>query len=338
MPIEDFESHFLEYVGLVITLKCPIECAHCIVEAGPHRSEEIEREKSFLWISQIADYRNGAIKRIILTGGEPFCNLILLSDIIKFSNEKGLNCSVVTNAFWAKTETSAKKVLKSLQFLDFIGISTDIYHQKSIPILNVKNAVIAAKACDIPFGINICTDSKEDLRYLEILKELSTFADKDNITTALISPVGRAASTTLSKKFQYCKEPPEFACSAASIPVIFPDGNVYGCNGPFITLPPFNPMLLGNINCESINDIFDRAQKNPVLHAIRIWGPKRIVEILQENDMGEYLPNKYIAGSLCNVCYDIFKEPEICRYLEREMNNQKFVKYISAGREYYLDE
>ena len=193
MPIEEFESHFLEHVGLIITLKCPIECAHCILEAGPHRNEEIELEKAFLWISQIADYRNGAIKRIILAGGEPFCNLKQLCAIIKFSNEKRLKCSVVTNAFWAKTETDAKKVLMSLPSLDFIGISTDIYHQEFIPVLNVKNAVIAAKACGIPFEIIVCTESKKDPRYLEVLKELSSITDKDDVKTAIIFSVGRAA-------------------------------------------------------------------------------------------------------------------------------------------------
>lgn len=338
MPIEEFESHFLDYVGLVITLKCPIECAHCILEAGPHRSEEIGLKNSFLWISQIADYCKGAVKGIILTGGEPFCNLEQLCDIIKFSNERKLKCSVVTNAFWAKNETDAKRVLMSLPSLEFMGISTDIYHQESIPVLNVKNAIIAAKACAIPYKIIVCTESKKDPRYLDILKELSTVTDNVDVKTAIIIPVGRGASTIFINKFQSCEESPEFACNVASTPVIFPDGNVYGCIGPFIHLPPFNPMLLGNINSESLNDIFDRAQKNPILHAIRIWGPKRIAEILRENDMGEYLPKKYVANSLCNACYTIFKEPKICRYFEREMHNPKFVDYVSEGRKYYLDE
>jgi len=338
MPIEEFETHFLEYVGLITTLNCPIECAHCILEAGPHRSEVISQENAFSWISQIAEYHNGAVKGIILTGGEPFWDLVHLHNIIKFSNEKGLNCSVVTNAFWAKTDVDAKKILLSLLPLDFIGISTDIYHQESIPVLNIKNAIIAAKAYDIPFEIIVCTADKKDPRYLDIIKELSVFTDQDDIITAIIFPVGRAASTNLSKKFQYCEAVPEFACNAASIPVIFPDGNVFGCIGPLITLPPFNPMLLGNINSESLNDIFDRAQKNPVLHAMRIWGPKKIVEILEENGMGEYLPKMFVSNSLCSACYSIFKAPENCRYFEKEMRNPKFVEYVSEGRKYYLDE
>jgi len=54
--------------------------------------------------------------------------------------------------------------------------------------------------------------------------------------------------------------------------------------------------------------------------------------------MGEFLPQEYYSGSLCDVCYSLFREPKICKYFEEEMSNPEFIKYVSDGRKYYLDE
>ena len=76
------ELPFLKSIGLAMTFRCPISCAHCIVRAGPQREEEMSLEEAFEWIRQIACYRNGHIKMLSLTGGEPFHDLNRLEKLI----------------------------------------------------------------------------------------------------------------------------------------------------------------------------------------------------------------------------------------------------------------
>ena len=53
---------FLANIGFMLTYKCTIACPHCVVDAGPHRKEEMSLEHSFDWIEQARNYRDGHIK------------------------------------------------------------------------------------------------------------------------------------------------------------------------------------------------------------------------------------------------------------------------------------
>ncbi len=76
MPADKFvEMPFLTNIGFVMTYRCQVACKHCIIEAGPDRKEEMLLRHAFDWIKQIASFRNGHIKGLSLTGGEPFFNI-----------------------------------------------------------------------------------------------------------------------------------------------------------------------------------------------------------------------------------------------------------------------
>jgi MoaA/NifB/PqqE/SkfB family radical SAM enzyme len=45
---------FLESLGLSVTTRCPVACSHCIVEAGPRRTEEMSAEDVGEWLRQAA--------------------------------------------------------------------------------------------------------------------------------------------------------------------------------------------------------------------------------------------------------------------------------------------
>ncbi len=133
--------------------------------------------------------------------------------------------------------------------------------------------------------------------------------------------------------------PSDAACIMASYPVVFPDGKVIGCVGPPIVMPAYNPLYLGNLHNETIKDIFDRSQHNYILHAIRVFGPHRLVKLLAANGYGHLLPDRYIENATCDVCYRLFSSKEICTVLNRlSEDDQEFRLQIQYGRYYYLSE
>ena len=331
------EMPYLRNIGLIVTYKCQVACPHCIIEAGPDRKEETRLDDAFNWMNQIADYRNGYIKVLSLTGGEPFYDIEKLKALSSFGEQKGLLVSAVTNAFWALTPQKATKILKELPSIKMLAISADVYHQKNIPFQRVKNAIRAAKKLDVPFQIGVCTENQDDSGYQNMIKKLQKITQPDKIKTAIVFPVGRALNIT-NPKYVTSDEPPISACSAGSAPIIFPNGNILGCIGPVIDIKFANPLLLGNLNNTSLEEILNRSEINPIYHAIRIWGPKKIISMIKEAGLGKNLPTKYIKDSICYACYSLMANTEIGKFLESLANEPEFIRKVAYARLYYLRE
>lgn len=339
MPSDELnEMPFLRNIGFIMTYRCQIACPHCIIEAGPHRKEEMQIEDALEWIQQIASYRNGYIKVLSLTGGEPFYNIDNLIKISAFGEKCGLLVSAVTNAFWATTQEEAIGVLRELPSIKMLAISTDAYHQISIPFERVKNAVFAAKVCDLPYNIAVCTENENDTEYKEILKKLHEITEIDTINTAVTFPAGRALKRLGTSKYMTTEEPPISACSAGSSPIVFPDGRVIACIGPVIDIATSHPLILGNLRESSLSEILDNAELNPILHAIRIWGPKKLISMIKEAGLGHCLPKNYIKDSVCNACYNLMSNSEIVEFLIQLTNDWEFKRKAAYARVFYLKE
>jgi organic radical activating enzyme len=332
------ELPFLSNIGLMLTYRCTVSCPHCIVEAGPHRKTEMDLGHAVTWIEQAKNYRNGHIKGLALTGGEPFYNLENLTQISAYGKSLGFIVSAVTNAFWAATRDMARDVLSKLPAIQMISISTDVYHQKSIPFENVKNAVAAAKELGRLYNIAVCTDNENDLQFRKIIEDLRAIGETDNVRISTIFPVGRAQKRARYFNYTSTSEPPPGACSMASSPVIFPDGRVTACIGPPLTLPPVQPMSLGNLYLEPLSEVLNRSELNPVLHTVRVWGPHKLVSLLRQHGFDALLPKEYIDNCPCDVCYKLLSDERIVDALEDILHEEQILQTIAYGRLYYLNE
>jgi MoaA/NifB/PqqE/SkfB family radical SAM enzyme len=338
--MENRELPFLSNFGFMLTYKCTIACPHCIVKAGPHRTEEMKVEDAINWINQIKFFtdQRKIVAGISLTGGEPFYNQELLKIVADYAASMGFIVSVVSNGFWATTKEKAIEVITSLSSISFFSISTDIYHNEFIPFANIKNAVFACKKLNKEYNIAIATISEEDLSYMELLDNLLEITERDKIETALLVSVGRAETEVTMNNLDFSVDPSKAACSMASFPVIFPNGKVIACIGPPIVIPNFNPLYLGNLNAKSLNEILDQAEKNTILHAIRIFGPSILVEQLRLKDLSDLIPSSFQVDSICDVCNKLFSNLKICQALDEIGKDELFSKKVAYGRYYFLNE
>jgi MoaA/NifB/PqqE/SkfB family radical SAM enzyme len=333
-----FELPFLGNVGLILTYKCQVSCRHCILEAGPNRTEEMTLNDALEWIEQISKYRNGWIKVVSLTGGEPFYDVEKLKCIANFASNKNLLVSVVTNAFWAKTLENARLTLKEVSTIDMLAISTDVYHQECIPLNNIANAALAAKEQNIPLNVHVCTENEEDENYRKTIDFLTTIIDKDQINTAVTFPVGRASKETDVTKPDRTTEVPVSACSSGNSPIIFPDGRIIACIGPIIDLKTPHPLILGNLNQDNLATILDKAEANPILHSIRVWGPKKLISMIKEAGFQNLLPSTYMKENPCEACYRLMSNPKIVALIEKMAQDPKFQLNVAYSRAFYLSE
>ena len=77
---------------------------------------------------------------------------------------------------------------------------------------------------------------------------------------------------------------------------------------------------------------------NTILHAIRIWGPKKLIRMVEEAGLVDELPNNYIKDSICNACYSLVSNPKIVEYLSELINDPEFRRRVAYARAYYLKE
>ncbi len=337
--VEDVvEIPFLRNIGLFLTYRCQVACQHCVVEAGPHRSEEVSLDVAVGWLHDIAKYRNGYVRAVGFTGGEPFYDIAKLRILAELAETLGLAASAVTNAFWASDRETAMHVLQSLRAVKMLSISTDVYHQQAIPFERVANAIAAAEEFCVPYTVAVCTDSKADPGYLAVISDLERITSPDRILTALTFMAGRAASPGHPPGLAYSTEPSARACTAGSCPIIFPDGRVIGCVGPVIQLKSRQPLDLGNLWDDTLAHILDAAERNPILHAIRIWGPGDLVRRARKAGLERALPDAFVAESPCDACYQLMAEPSTVSFLEDLAGQPDFVRQVAYARAYYLGE
>lgn len=332
------EIPFLSNIGLILTYKCTIACPHCIIEAGPHRKEELSLKNAYKWIKEVSQYRDGHIKGISLTGGEPFFSIENLKKISRYAHGLGLLVSVVTNAFWATSKSEALKILEELSAIQLISLSTDIYHQTQIPLSNIENAVWAAKKLNKRYNIAVCAENEDNIQYKNLIEDLKKFTEKDNINYSITLPLGRAQKISDKISYPTSSEPTLSACTMASSPVIFPDGKILGCIGPLITLDPPHPLFLGNLYQNSLSEILDNAEISPILHTLRIWGPRKIVSLIKEYGMDNILIDDYIDDCVCDACYKLLYKKEIREFLTNIAKEEKYKEKIAYARIYHLNE
>jgi MoaA/NifB/PqqE/SkfB family radical SAM enzyme len=332
------ELGFLKNIGLVITYRCQISCPHCIVEAGPHRTEEMDLADAYAYIKEIAAYRDGHFEVLSLTGGEPFFNLAHLARIAGWASQAGLAVTAVTNAFWAATRDAALATLRKVPFIRMLAVSADVYHLAEIPFERIENAIWASQELGVEYTVAVCTQSKTDPIYLDLMQRLKSFVEAEKINTATAMPVGRARFTLQRAHYDLCEQTPVSACANASAPMILPDGRVVACVGPLIALRTAHPLLLGNARISPLSEILDEAEQNAVLHAIRVWGPHKLVDGLKANGWQHDLPHDYIEGNPCDVCHQLMSNPRLSQAL-RELDSQReFRERVAYGRLYYLQE
>jgi organic radical activating enzyme len=328
---------FLSSIGFSITAACPIACPHCIIEAGPHKREHMSLVDAERWMRQAAAYRGGHIQSIIFTGGEPFFHRELLAELLARAESCGLVPAVITNAFWASSLAVAITTLQRLPQIKLLSVSTDAYHQRFIPLDHVQHALRAAQALGIKHNAAICFDDDSEPAYRESRRALTDVVDPTLIRTSPIIPAGRAAWRIRPDRFARTSVPPAGPCRAADFPTVFPDGRLIGCMGIVTELPPGHPLRLGHLQAQSLDHILDEAETNVALQILRVWGPGRLLAMLEEAGCGAMLPKAYLKHGSCDLCYALLSDDGL-RGKVTSLTAAAEVEETAYGLLYYLNE
>jgi MoaA/NifB/PqqE/SkfB family radical SAM enzyme len=324
-------AKFQEFLTFIITLRCPNECLHCLVDAGPEREEEMNTVDLLTWIREAARYPN--IRCIAIGGGEPFFYK-KLPVVIAEARHRGLNVGVLTSAYWASDVSVAKEMLNELGHLTYLGISTDRFHQRYVSIERVRNAIIAARevgVSEIAINVNYLREKESMLE--EVKTELGMDLSRIKVFTSPVIPVGRAAREIPWKSFPFKEGFTKKVCQAINYPSVFPTGIVHACAGPLTALGEKDPLVLGNLYEESLSKILNREkQEHYLVHALRLWGPYTLAHWTMEAGLEEHLRGHYIPDDPCDLCCDLFSKPEIVQFLQEKMKEPSLRQEVARWR------
>ncbi len=297
--------------SFLITFRCPSKCAHCVYQAGPEQEGHINLNEAEKWLSELAEIKQ--FEWITLHGGEPFLYLDEMKAILRMAKELGIpRRGSITNGYWARTPSFAKKTLKGLvnAGLNRITFSVDGFHQQYIDIRSVKFGIEAA----ISLGIErIWIDSY----YLESIDSENMF---DKMTKGSLREVqgigeveyslhkvdfeGRGAKSLVGYT-EVSSEIPRGACvlpywlggdlqSPEVIEIDF-EGNVTLCPG----------VCIGNAKLESLKKILSNYAytNHPIIRILVEEGPVGLYRHATQHGLN---PSPKFVNE-CHLCFEMRK-------------------------------
>lgn len=293
-----------------------------------HRRETIEPELLNKLIEEAAEL---GFKQICFTGGEPFLKRDMLKKAIECCDKLGRTSSVMTNAYWAKTRDDATRVLGSLRGINHLGMSADVFHEKYIPLERIKFGIMAANDLGISCSVRVAYQTDPGQEVEEIRGRLAEVAGLYQIEMQPIQAVGRADNNKSISFFE--GDAAGTPCQSADVHAVNYDGKVYACCGASVYWGTESPLLLGDLHSAPLAEVMTRAQLNPVLHALRLWGPRRVYEIArhQGQSNGIAIPRSD-ETSICAMCKAVCGDALVSNLATIGLSNKELRRDLAYGR------
>jgi hypothetical protein len=290
--------------------KCNIRCRHCGF-TDLKRTKETTPEQLASWATQAVEY---GVKQITFSGGEVFMDLNLLHSGVEAVHRAGGGSGVFTNSAWGKSVEDAKQILRQLPGLRFLHLSCDVYHLEWVPIEHVHHVIKAARALDIPKVLICITYADENEREM-VTRLFDDYTDYVGFhySRVITSPY----VTNLIPDVEKCQshfDPTVYTSQCfLHTPLVHVTGNVWACHIGGVEMHrdfTSSPYFLGSLKEESLKDIFERAEENPIYQYLRVGGPRAVAEAAAESADGELLGRQRFSTE-CDMCYQVFPRPAV---------------------------
>ena len=299
-------------VGLLLTERCDIACAHCWLGLDSNGADmSLDEARGYI------DQASGipSVEWISFTGGEPFLLPGLLNELVGYASAKELRTECVTNCSWAETPEITEEILKSLRAsgLDVVNISADDFHQEFVPFENVRNCFEAAKRLGLKTVIMSAAQAGGALRLAEIVNSLGSekvrtvgFGESTEGLSAIavetgFFPVGRGAQLP-QDKWLIGESKIEGPCRLVLRDIgIDPEGELLACCSAASFLARGR---LGSLVGAGIQQLLDEAGEQPLFKILSEQGPTSLADSL-----GIRWRDGFV--SRCHLCHEVLKDPRL---------------------------
>ena len=148
---------------LIPTYRCNAACEQCCFESNPKIKHRLSLEEMITRVDEALD-AFPEIYVLVVSGGECFLLGDDLIQVLRHAASRGLYTRCVSNGFWGRTETTAKRIVQSLVDAGIreMNFSTGKDHQQWVPVDHVVRAAGEVAAAGIVTLITIEADDDGD--------------------------------------------------------------------------------------------------------------------------------------------------------------------------------
>lgn len=279
---------------------CNIKCGHCVAAEGSPSAQKMELAKAKEIIVELAA---AGITGISFTAGEPFIYFDDLLELIALCREKNIYTRIVTNSFWAKSADKAEAMLAALKQcgLSQLRLSYSRWHQQHVPRHKVLNAAHACMKTGIDYFVSFVTDfSEEDDAFEQFLR--------DNNLKFFPEPVIYAGRADTFLRQAIFTDYQENRC--AMNPYLAPDLSMYACCDAGSHFNATNFFLLGNLQDDTIDQLFTKSETTPLYSCIRSMGVTTIASFAGMK------AREIVTYRKCELCKKLFDSPQTLAMLQ----------------------
>ena len=283
--------------------RCNIRCEHCVATDDIPASNKMDFDKAKETIVEMAQAGVGGIS---FSAGEPFLYISEIGELVKLCSQIGMYSRIVTNSFWAKTSEVSDNLVSELQEngLCQLRLSYSRWHQKNVNKNNVLNAARSCQKVGLNYFISFVTDfSKEDDPYEQFLR--------DHDLTFFPEPMIYAGRAESFKRRSILTDYQANCCDMN--PYLTPDFNMYACCDAGTHFPETNFFYLGNLNENTMEQLFTQSETDLLYNLIRTMG---ITQIASFTGMKA---REIITYSKCELCRKLFNSTAMVTRLRAEI-------------------
>jgi MoaA/NifB/PqqE/SkfB family radical SAM enzyme len=312
-------------IGLGYTRTCPLACAHCITESSPRAKGKMSVEQAKSYLSVIAKY-TGATS---FTGGEALLYHREIVQLAEFAKGLGLRVTCVSGAGWVRQEAIARQRIRALASagLDRLAISWDAYHEE----FNASERAVLLARVALEEGLEVSVQTVRpapggSAPYRAAFEGLPVQFDSIQLVR-----LGRA-QTLPDDQFFHDPAPIKGRCETVLTPIIDWDGQVYACCGPSYYSSPESPLRLGDTREEPLEEILERAIRDPILEVISLLGPYGLYQLLKDSGAEHLHRSRSTYNSICDLCMDLTNSPSIISTIRNQVTERKAQAMLLVAR------
>lgn len=283
--------------------QCNIRCAHCVAaeDRPDNRRMNLDQAKQL-----ITSLGRAGVGGLSFSAGEPFLYVDDIAALVEVCARIGIYTRVVTNSFWAKTESDADRLVARLKAggLCQLRLSFSRWHQAHVKAANVLNAARSCQKNGLDYFVSFITDfSTDDDAYEQFLRDHDLLFFPEPMIYA-----GRA------KTFKRRAIVTDYQANCCDMnPYLTPELEMYACCDAGAHFAKTNFFYLGSLKDHTVEQLFTKSETDRLYHLIRHMGLANIASYIG-------LPaREIITYSKCELCLKLFNCPETLSRLRAEV-------------------
>lgn len=323
----------ISMAAIVTTDKCSAACAECCFQCSPKNKNMLTYDQIVSFVDEITEIKD-SVSVLVFTGWEATLLGNVLFKGIKYASEKGLSTRLVTNAWWAKMEKPAERMINLLMEngLKEINYSTGQNHQEWVNLDCVINACYASTLNGLQTAVSIeafdgTNFTMNDFYNHSRIVDLLTLLPNKSLLSVMESPW-----VSLTRKRNFYHESINISDSQQGCDSILTYigldelGEIISCCG--LTQKSITEMNLSKLYPNSsIKEMLEQQS----LDVLKIWiwldGPQTIYNtILAENN--EIVRDERLVHS-CEFCAAIYLNDQIKLALYQYLTPERVTEIVN---------